>query len=245
MRRIALALAVAAPAAAWDGFQGVHPPGGDGTFCRIDRAHWHGYAPNQADVHWRAVKGTARFVGDPRLFKYDGDTHAYYHHHPLPGAYGGGWCFIDGAHGHVFGTGSGAGYLVSGGVSFYIGDVPSGYEADRHARAALTKFYLTAQYDRPAAPEPPDVWKQKWESATAESASVKETKTEADTATAADTGTAAGTGTAAKGATKGIRGPVRGRHIIGPSGPILKGGGKAGAMPSKRAPTVKTKGKVK
>jgi len=86
-------------------FDGPHPvdsrvePGvtWDGTPGR----HMHGYPPFDLRL-FNFQNGCYYFIGDPTDFGYAGDTYSYYGAHPILGIYGGGWCFMIGAHRHFW-----------------------------------------------------------------------------------------------------------------------------------------------
>jgi hypothetical protein len=86
-------------------FEGPHPvdsrvePGvtWDGTAGR----HMHGYPPFDLRL-FSFQNGCYYFIGDPTDFGYAGDTYSYYGAHPVMAGYGGGWCFMIGAHRHFW-----------------------------------------------------------------------------------------------------------------------------------------------
>jgi hypothetical protein len=70
----------------WDDSQGVHT---------------HFYPP--LDLRLFSLRdGCYTFIGDPTDFGYGGEVYSYYGAHPLHESYGGGWCFMIGAHAHPF-----------------------------------------------------------------------------------------------------------------------------------------------
>jgi hypothetical protein len=74
------------PGSSWDDTQGQH---------------LRSYPP--IDMRLFAFRdGCYYFTGDPRDFGYAGQTYAYYGAHPILDVYGGGWCFMMGAHTHVW-----------------------------------------------------------------------------------------------------------------------------------------------
>jgi hypothetical protein len=64
-------------------------------------AHTHYYPP--VDMRLFSFRdGCYTFIGDPVDFGYRGEVTSYYGAHPMLDAYGGGWCFMIGAHAHAF-----------------------------------------------------------------------------------------------------------------------------------------------
>ena len=97
----------AAPYEQSDGFcyVGGHPvdtrvtPGA--SWDPTEGEHLRPYPP--VDLRLFALRdGCYYFIGDPRDFGYGGTTYAYYGAHPVLDAYGGGWCFMMGAHTHLW-----------------------------------------------------------------------------------------------------------------------------------------------
>jgi hypothetical protein len=79
-------------------YGGPHPAPGGGWEAST-APHMHAYAP--FDLRLFAFHdGCYYFVGDPRDFGYTAQTYSYYGAHPIADAYGGGWCFMIGAHAH-------------------------------------------------------------------------------------------------------------------------------------------------
>ena len=64
-------------------------------------AHMHAYPPLDLRL-FELRDGCYYFVGDPRDFGYVGQTYSYYGAHPILDIYGGGWCFMIGAHTHLW-----------------------------------------------------------------------------------------------------------------------------------------------
>jgi hypothetical protein len=90
-----------AAGSAWDNAQGPHT---------------HFYAP--FDMRLFTVRdGCYYFIGDPSDFGYSGQTYSYYGAHPVLETYGGGWCFMIGAHAHLWQPWSP--FFVSVGPWFY------------------------------------------------------------------------------------------------------------------------------
>lgn len=63
--------------------------------------HIHGYPPFDLRL-FSFQNGCYYFIGDPTDFGYAGETFSYYGAHPILGSYGGGWCFMIGAHHHFW-----------------------------------------------------------------------------------------------------------------------------------------------
>jgi hypothetical protein len=79
-------------------YGGPHPaPGGgwEGTAA----PHMHDYAPFDLRL-FSFHEGCYYFIGDPHDFGYTGQSYDYYGAHPIADSYGGGWCFMIGAHTH-------------------------------------------------------------------------------------------------------------------------------------------------
>ncbi|HEY2729041.1 MAG TPA: hypothetical protein VGK52_03815 [Polyangia bacterium] len=79
-------------------YGGPHPaPGGgwEGTAA----PHMHDYPPFDLRL-FSYHAGCYYFIGDPHDFGYTGESYSYYGAHPILDAYGGGWCFMIGAHTH-------------------------------------------------------------------------------------------------------------------------------------------------
>lgn len=93
-----------APGDSWDDTQGQHlrpyPPIDNRLFALREGCYY--------------------FTGDPRDFGYAGRTYAYYGAHPILDTYGGGWCFMMGAHTHIWGPWSPY-FTVVGGWNYWYG----------------------------------------------------------------------------------------------------------------------------
>jgi hypothetical protein len=85
------------------GYMGPHPiPYEDGQgFCYQQGAHFHEYAPFDQYL-FREQGGWYYFVGDAADFGYAQQMWGYQGNHPIPAAYGGGYCFIDWPHRHHY-----------------------------------------------------------------------------------------------------------------------------------------------
>jgi hypothetical protein len=79
-------------------YGGPHPAPGGGWEA-ITSPHVHDYAPFDLRL-FSLHEGCYYFIGDPRDFGYTGQTYSYYGAHPVADSYGGGWCFMIGAHAH-------------------------------------------------------------------------------------------------------------------------------------------------
>ena len=85
------------------GYMGPHPipyEAGQG-YCYQQGAHFHEYAPFDQYL-FREQGGWFYFVGDAADFGYSQQLWGYQGNHPIPGAYGGGYCFIDWPHRHHY-----------------------------------------------------------------------------------------------------------------------------------------------
>jgi hypothetical protein len=79
-------------------FGGPHPAPGGGWEAST-APHTHEYPPFDLRL-FSMHDGCYYFVGDPRDFGYTGQSYSYYGAHPVASNYGGGWCFMIGAHAH-------------------------------------------------------------------------------------------------------------------------------------------------
>ncbi|HVZ72670.1 MAG TPA: hypothetical protein VHJ20_09875 [Polyangia bacterium] len=79
-------------------FGGPHPAPGGGWEATTS-PHVHDYAPFDTRL-FSFHEGCYYFIGDPRDFGYTGESFSYYGAHPIADVYGGGWCFMIGAHTH-------------------------------------------------------------------------------------------------------------------------------------------------
>jgi hypothetical protein len=104
------------------GYMGPHPipyEAGQG-FCYQQGAHFHDYAPFDQYL-FREQGGWFYFVGDANDFGYQQQMWGYQGNHPIPGAYGGGYCFIDWPHRHHYAPGAGLAFALVGGYYAYSG----------------------------------------------------------------------------------------------------------------------------
>jgi hypothetical protein len=86
-------------------YAGPHPVDtrveGGGPWDETEGQHLHAYPP--FDLRLFALRdGCYYFVGDPTDFGYTGSVYSYYGAHPVLDRYGGGWCFVIGAHNHMW-----------------------------------------------------------------------------------------------------------------------------------------------
>jgi hypothetical protein len=79
-------------------FGGPHPAPGGGWEATTS-PHMHDYAPFDLRL-FSLHEGCYYFIGDPHDFGYTGESYNYYGAHPIADGYGGGWCFMIGAHTH-------------------------------------------------------------------------------------------------------------------------------------------------
>ncbi len=104
------------------GYMGPHPipyDVGQG-FCYQQGAHFHEYAPFDQNL-FRESGGWFYFVGDAADFGYQQQMWGYRGNHPIPGAYGGGYCFIDWPHRHHYAPAAGMVFNMVGGYYAYGG----------------------------------------------------------------------------------------------------------------------------
>jgi len=86
-------------------FEGAHPvdsqvvPGV--TWDATGGRHVHPYPPFDLRL-FNLRNGCYYFIGDPTDFGYAGESYSYYGAHPILDIYGGGWCFMIGAHRHFW-----------------------------------------------------------------------------------------------------------------------------------------------
>jgi hypothetical protein len=79
-------------------YGGPHPAPGGGWEASAGN-HTHDYPPFDLRL-FSFHEGCYYFIGDPRDFGYNGTSYSYYGAHPILDSYGGGWCFMIGAHSH-------------------------------------------------------------------------------------------------------------------------------------------------
>jgi hypothetical protein len=79
-------------------YGGPHPAPGGGWEATTS-PHMHDYAPFDLRL-FSFHDGCYYFIGDPKDFGYTGEAYSYYGAHPILDSYGGGWCFMIGAHSH-------------------------------------------------------------------------------------------------------------------------------------------------
>ena len=104
------------------GYMGPHPipyEAGQG-FCYQQGAHFHEYGPFDENL-FREQNGWFYFVGDAADFGYQQQMWGYQGNHPIPGAYGGGYCFIDWPHRHHYAPPANLAFNYVGGYYVYGG----------------------------------------------------------------------------------------------------------------------------
>jgi len=104
------------------GYMGPHPipyEAGQG-YCYQQGAHFHEYAPFDQNL-FRESGGWFYFVGDPGDFGYAQQMWGYQGNHPIPAAYGGGYCFIDWPHRHHYAPPAGLAFNFVNGYYAYSG----------------------------------------------------------------------------------------------------------------------------
>jgi hypothetical protein len=104
------------------GYMGAHPipyEAGQG-FCYQQGPHFHEYAPFDQYL-FREQGGWFYFVGDAADFGYAQQMWGFNGHHPIPLAFGGGYCFIDWPHRHHYAPPAGVAYNFVGGYYVYGG----------------------------------------------------------------------------------------------------------------------------
>jgi len=152
-----------APATVWAKqfrFVGLHPvakEAGSG-FCYIEVPHVHVYEPVQAEVLYRPTDGWSDFVSDPVAFGYDGPKFVFPGAHPVHADHGGPahHCYLKGAHFHEYQPEAVPGFVVKGGVYFYVDPFPKAFYVDRPRYARINVVYQPIRYPRPAVVvEPP------------------------------------------------------------------------------------------
>jgi hypothetical protein len=103
-------------------FYGTHPVPYDqgGGYCYQQGPHYHPYAPFDQYL-FRQSNGYYYFVGDPADFGYTQQLWGYNGNHPIPLAWGGGYCYISWPHRHPYAPSSGMYYNFVGGYYVYSG----------------------------------------------------------------------------------------------------------------------------
>lgn len=141
-------------------FVGIHPIAavhGDGI-CYIEVPHIHVYEPDHATTMYRDVDDHHHFVGDPVAYDYDGDTHAYYGHHPIAVDVVVGeprevhyieHCYLDGAHYHYYEPPAELSFELKGEAYWYVGTYEPEYETHRAEYVPINEVYARVTYERP------------------------------------------------------------------------------------------------
>jgi hypothetical protein len=133
--------------------------------CHIEGPHVHIY-PVTAKVEYRTVGDANVFVGDPMVYGWDGEKHAYKGHHPVqvnvvgelpqPTVH---YCYITGPHYHSFEPPEGPDYRVVGDAYFYVGTPSPLYLQARPQYIGINAVYQPVVYTRPVVEvEPPSGW---------------------------------------------------------------------------------------
>lgn len=114
------------------GYYGPHPvpydqvTGQGGGFCYIEGPHTHDYVP--FDEHlFREYNGYYYFIGDPVDFGWNRSIYWYQANHPIPGAYGGGYCYITWPHRHGYEPVGLGGFTLLNGYWIFTGTWPTDY----------------------------------------------------------------------------------------------------------------------
>ncbi|MGZ3443052.1 MAG: hypothetical protein ACXVDD_26200, partial [Polyangia bacterium] len=130
------------------GYMGPHPipyEAGQG-YCYQQGAHFHEYAPFDQNL-FREQGGWFYFVGDAGDFGYSQQMWGYQGNHPIPGAYGGGYCFIDWPHRHHYAPPATMQFNFVGGYSVYGGPWDPWYWRMRpHYSAYYGGYYRHSYY---------------------------------------------------------------------------------------------------
>ncbi|HEX6835075.1 MAG TPA: hypothetical protein VF334_00805 [Polyangia bacterium] len=130
------------------GYMGPHPipyEAGQG-FCYQQGAHFHEYAPFDENL-FREQNGWFYFVGDAADFGYSQQMWGYQGNHPIPGAYGGGYCFIDWPHRHHYPPPANLAFNFVGGYYVYGGPWDPWYWRMRpHYQAYYGGYYRHSYY---------------------------------------------------------------------------------------------------
>ncbi|HEY3352830.1 MAG TPA: hypothetical protein VGQ83_06250 [Polyangia bacterium] len=154
------ALLTANPAKADDFFyyRGPHAvPSTYGGFCNISVRHFHSYKPDDPKV-FRYDDRTYIFIGDPTAHGWNGARVPYYGHHPIPGGWGGGWCFIGGPHNHFYRPVASVPYRFHGGIYYYAGGYTDPWYIRNRAiyEPVFSTYYVNRPgYIRPVIYTPP------------------------------------------------------------------------------------------
>jgi hypothetical protein len=114
------------------GYYGPHPvpydqvSGQGGGFCYIEGPHTHDYVP--FDEHlFREYNGYYYFIGDPVDFGWNRAIYWYQANHPIPTAYGNGYCYITWPHRHGYEPVGLRGFTQLNGYWIFSGTWPTDY----------------------------------------------------------------------------------------------------------------------
>ncbi len=146
------------------GYVGPHPisdKAKDG-YCYIEVPHVHASGPPAKHRPlYRDHRGDSQFIADPEPYGYDGETTAYYGHHPvavevLVGAqprYEAGqgleYCYLNGPHYHAFAPQPGLTFEAKGGVLWYIGELPQAYVEAKPLYVPGNVVYASVEVEHP------------------------------------------------------------------------------------------------
>jgi hypothetical protein len=159
---IVLALFAAEASARPMHFFGPHPVAVKfgGGYCYLDGPHIHIYTPDHMALY-HDVGGELVFTADPTPFGYQGPHYSFYGPHPIPGAPGVVYCYIEGPHYHPFPPPAEAPeYRLQGDVAFYIGPFDPVYYRERpHREKQVAVIYRPYVAMRPVVTvAPPPEW---------------------------------------------------------------------------------------
>ena len=113
--------------------------------------HTHAYPP--FDLRLFMLRDNCYyFVGDPRDFGYTSRSYSYYGAHPILAAYGGGWCFMIGAHSHLWAPWS-PHFALVGSSYYWQGDYDSYFWSywpyySHYYRTYYPNYYAGGRYYR-------------------------------------------------------------------------------------------------
>lgn len=147
------------------GYVGAHPipyDAGSG-FCYEQGAHFHEYPPFDQYL-FRESGGWFYFVGDPGDFGYTQQTWGYNGNHPIPAAYGGGYCFITWPHRHFYAPSASMSFNFVGGYYVYAGPWDPWYWTWRDRYVGYWGGYYRNSYfgGRYYTVRPPPVYRPRW-----------------------------------------------------------------------------------
>ncbi len=137
---------VAPQAPAAFAYFGQHPVPYDqgGGFCAHTGAHEHPYPVFDRNL-FRMANGMAYFVGDPADFGYQDQSYVYRTDHPIEATYGGGFCYMNWMHRHLFAP-IALPFNWDGGAYVYAGAYAPAYYVDRPYYANYFNGYYRQYY---------------------------------------------------------------------------------------------------